>query len=495
MDSIAFIFHTCRQKKIMNIPFDVTLRKKEPREAADTGLLLWRENFISFIIFFAIPFWIFAFSLRMLPGSFQYLAWPVLWYLKPLFDRLILHVISVRFFEKGADHKRLLQGLGKTMRRGLLGDLLWRRFSPLRSSMMPVRALEYGGSAEKKVSKRKELLKIGGINYCFFLTIWGIALETALIIGEFLFVYMMAGFLTGEYFLFTSEFFINAEVYFFAAWCFNYMLVETIYVCMGFSLYINSRINMEGWDIEIMFRSFAKKLKDKKAAGVLMIILTVFLLIPANVPADELLPVQNVPLDILQEITDSPEFDEEKTTWGIRLKKPLELKETPDFNIDPVFEKIRIIIGYLLRFILIIIIAALAVFLFNFARKSINERNTAEQEPVMTTLHGIPLINPDELLEKSENFYMQGNLRLAWGYCTAAAISALSFCRNLTFPPNATESECVNIAVSSLDSVSGSAFKSLINNWINFAYAGHNPPQGSFEEALAFCRSLGNKDG
>jgi hypothetical protein len=41
------------------------------------------------------------------------------------------------------------------------------------------------------------------------------------------------------------------------------MLVETLYVCMGFSLYINSRIEVEGWDIEITFRSFAEKLRKK----------------------------------------------------------------------------------------------------------------------------------------------------------------------------------------------------------------------------------------
>jgi hypothetical protein len=30
----------------------------------------------------------------------------------------------------------------------------------------------------------------------------------------------------------------------------------------------------------------------------------------------------------------------------------------------------------------------------------------------------------------------------------------------------------------------------LIEHWVLFAYAGHLPPDGSFEKALALCRSL-----
>ena len=143
----------------------------DSREAADAGLLLWRENFVNFILFFAIPFWLCAFFTRLLPGKILYFSYLILWWLKPLFDRIILHVISVRFFESGASLRRLCRGLGKSLWRGLLGDLLWRRFSPLRSAMMPVRMLEFAGNQRKKnrlIPERKKNLKKGGIDYCFF---------------------------------------------------------------------------------------------------------------------------------------------------------------------------------------------------------------------------------------------------------------------------------------------------------------------------------------
>ena len=78
---------------------DLNLKHTSSREAADSGLLLWRENFFYFIPLFAIPLWILAFSLRIfLPADFQYYSWLIIWLLKPLFGRLILHVISIRFF-------------------------------------------------------------------------------------------------------------------------------------------------------------------------------------------------------------------------------------------------------------------------------------------------------------------------------------------------------------------------------------------------------------
>ncbi|MDR2952397.1 MAG: hypothetical protein LBU82_04060 [Treponema sp.] len=241
------------------------------REAADAGLLLWRDNFIFFLPFFALPFWVCAFALRLLPGKSWYLAWFALWLLKPLFDRPLLHVISIRFFESGAIVKRLRKGLGKTVITGLAGDLLWRRFSPLRSAMLPVRVLEAAAKSEKKTSsartsaiaERREALKKGGLGYCFFLTAWGILLEAVLLAGEILFFITMAELMKKGFVSSYALSMQDAEIYLFTAWCFNYMLVETLYVCMGFSLYANSRAAVEGWDLEIAFRALAEKRKEK----------------------------------------------------------------------------------------------------------------------------------------------------------------------------------------------------------------------------------------
>jgi hypothetical protein len=464
----------------------------DSREAADAGLLMWRECFINFLPFFAIPLWVCAFALRLLPGNLVYFSWLILWFLKPLFDRPVLHIISVCFFESGAGMNRFFKGFGKTLWRGLPGDLLWRRFSPLRAAMMPVRTLEYGSKKSgKETVKRKELLKNSGIGYCFLLTCWGIALEITLLFGEALFFFMITD-LMGigkDVQFFTVEFFRKAEIFIFSAWCINYMLIESLYVCMGFSLYINSRIEVEGWDIEIMFRAFAKKLK--KASGVLIVF--IFMFFPVNAFTVDF--EDSVPLEKLHEILDSPDFGGEKDSWGIRFKNQQEKRDNINFDINPMIERLRFIFAFILRFIIIVLIAALIVFIIFYVRRFVYRRNTETEETTMTTLHGIPLGNPELILQRAVDFFEHGNLRLAWGYCTAAGILSWTTFRGLTFPPDATESECVKIVSSSFSGDDVITFNRLINHWINFAYAGRLPPDGSFEEAAAFCKSMGESDG
>jgi len=484
----------------MNLPFKTAPKQKDSREAADSGLLIWRENFVNFIPFFAIPFWICAFALRLLPGSLQYFSWLILWMLKPFFDRIILHIISIRFFESGAGIKRFLRGLGKSILRGLAGDLLWRRFSPLRSAIMPVRVLESRKKSRKENAQRIKLLKNGGLNFCFFLTLWGVAVEIALLLGEFVFFVFMANlYFTNIDISFDREFFEKTEIYIFAAWCINYIIIETIYVCMGFSLYINSRINVEGWDLEIMFRGFAEKIKSKKTAGLLIVFCLVCLFFPVNSFAQDLQndTTAGVPLEILQDILDSPDFGGEKDLWEIRYKTPPKPNENINFDFDPLTEKLRTIFAFTLRLILIMLIAALAVILFLYVRKLVNERNITAKKSAARVLHGIPLINPDDLMEKAAYFFEHENLRLAWGYCAAAAILSWSLYRGLAFPSNATESDCAAMvkSMTSNNADEAAAFCNLINDWVSFAYAGQLPPAGHFEKAAAFCKSLRTANG
>ena len=461
------------------------------KEAADTGLLLWKENFLFFMPFFAIPFWVCAFSLRIfLPGNLQYLSWLSIWLLKPFFDRLVLHVISIRFFENGAGLKRLCQGLGKSIRRGLIGDLLWRRFSPLRSAMMPVRVLEHNINTGKGIAQRKRNLKKGGIGYCFLLTIWGIAVEIALLTGEILFAITMAELIL-KGFVSSAGSLSNVMIYIYAAWCINYMLVETIYVCMGFSLYINSRVEVEGWDIEILFRNFAEKHKDKIKNVFLILVLFTCLFIPVKSYAYD----NHVPLDELQIILDSPEFGSEEDTWGLRLKKSLQPDNDLEFDTERT-RRFRRIIAYIFRFVILGSIAGLIIFLLSYLRKTGKEKPSRTGSSVKKILHKKHEEEHNLLMDKALYFHKKGEIRLAWGYCTAAAIQSWTFCKGIVFPPNATESDCLNtVNLKAGGSPEAYVFNRMIKNWIYLAYAGRLPPEGSFEEAVLLNKRLRTENG
>ena len=491
----------------MSLPFkgQFALRHRSVWEAADSGLLLWRKNFFLFLPFFAFPFWTFAFVLRLLPGNLQYLSWLVLWLLKPFFDRIILHIISIQFFENGADLKRLCRGLGKSLTRGLLGDLLWRRFSPLRSAIMPLRVLEPGGTQWRKIAQRKNTLKKGGLGFGFYLTGWGLALEATLLLGEILFFVVMAEIIRGGFIASFGNFFMAAEVFIFAAWCFNYMLVETIYVCMGFALYINSRVEVEGWDIEILFRSLGEKIKSKKAPAnpivLFFLFLTAGIFLPEKIAAQsppppavpELVQTENVPMDELERILASPDFGGVRETWGIRLRNPRQprTRETSGFDFNPAFERLREIFALALRLILIAAISGLLVFLILYIRKFSKEKSSQTDNPAMAAMFVKSTESPESLLDKAVDFFERGNMRLAWGYCAAAAVNSWSLYKGLAFPRDATENDCIDLVNASEAAKEDiQAFSELIKSWVNLAYAGEPAPHENFARAVAFCKYL-----
>jgi len=478
-----------------------SFRRKNFQEAADTGILLWRENFIYFLPLFAIPLWVCAFASRIiLPDNFQIYSWLIIWFLKPLFDRIIVHIISIRFFERDANLKRLSNGLWKTLLRGLIGDLSWRRFSPLRSAMMPMRVLEKNLKPGKLTSMRKKHLKNGGLDYGFLLTIWGIAVEITLLLGQYLFFLTINELmLNGKIGIFN---FSEIEIYLFAAWCFNFILIETIYVCMGFSLYINSRIAVEGWDLEIIFKNFAEKIREKAKKAVLIILFAFCLFAPSVSHAEE-----TVPYEELKNILASPDFGGEKESWGIRLKHEYKKTERVDSeNMESIQKVLEIISEFFsngFKIILIFIIAALIFFIIFYLRKvNWNLKNIKWNKAknlnssASSALKNETAEDPKILLEKALNYYKLGDIRLAWGYCTAAAIQSWQTYRKIIFPPNATESDCsIIVNQKAADKAEAGAFYKLINNWVYFAYAGKNPAEGDFNEAVNFCVLLRSENG
>jgi hypothetical protein len=155
----------------------------------------------------------------------------------------------------GGRRQELFHGLWDTIRRGLAGDLLWRRFSPGRPANQPLRVLERLDT--KQFRQRKKALAEGGLNSCFLISIMGLAAECLLLAGEIVFGIMMINIISPAAISGIRENLISIEIFIFAAFCFNCILAESLYVCMGFGLYVNSRIELEGWDLELLFRKLA----------------------------------------------------------------------------------------------------------------------------------------------------------------------------------------------------------------------------------------------
>jgi len=516
----------------------LSLRRRSVWEAADSGILLWRSNFSYFIPFFAIPVWAVACGLRLLPANLFWLSYLLLWWLKPFFDRLVLHVVSRKFFDSDASGRfgELHRGLAGTLFRGLLGDLLWRRFSLGRCGRMPVRVLEQISSAQFR--QRKKTLAFGGLNFSTLVTVIAFVLEIMLLVGEIVFVVMLAQLVHPSALDYIRNNTEKVEIFIFAAFCLNYILVESLYVCMGFGLYINSRIEVEGWDLQLLFQKFAgKKMPAQGIKTALMICLLVtgmFLPLPLSADqignaakaesvaeesadeaavAEEFIPVEFFPpalstapeesLDLLNEILASPDFGYEKEGWRIKFKYSREPQEVPEIELSPWFERIRHLFGIMLRFIVVLVIAATLGFAFywvwkfsregNFRRFGKNSGQKMYQNPLLSSK------SPEYLFSKAEEFFSQGLLLEAWAACLSGCLGSYAEHHSISFPADATEYDCLNLVNNATEAALSTGaedqFGNLIQNWIFFAYGSRTPAEGAFEKALVFGRSIGQAMG
>jgi len=465
----------------------LSLRRRSVWEAADSGILLWRGSFIRFMPVFALPVLITAAALRFMPGNSIVLSYLVIWWLRPLFDRLVLHVVSIRFFAAGGEPPSRLKGLW-AMRRGLVGDLLWRRFSPYRAARMPIRVLERMGGEQFRM--RKKALDSGGLDFCSFISAFGLTLEAVLLLSKVVFVSLVCRMFFPEALDYMGNNMEIVEVFIFAAFCLNYILVGSLYVCMGFGLYINSRVEVEGWDLQLLFQKFAGNSPVSRTGVKALLLLCLFLALPQTAAYSESEPSLQS-LEVLQAILASPDFGEIRESWGIRLRER-DWADPPDRNFAPWLERIRHIFGYILRAAAILVMAGFVCFAlywyWKHRWKGIGPRRD-KGEHYANALFSPE--SPQALFARAEDFFHRGKLREAWAACLSGCIGACVKYRSLSFPANATEYGCLDLVRRSLPG-EAAGFAHLVRSWILFAYGGRAPGEGSFEEALAYGRSLLN---
>jgi hypothetical protein len=296
------------------------------------------------------------------------------------------------------------------------------------------------------------------------------------------------------------------EIFIFAAFCFNYVLVESLYVCMSFSLYINSRVELEGWDLQLLFWKFARTAPGNKTPGqaakaLPVICLLSFLLIgsiPQPACAEE--PIEPFPeffpiagenaLGKLEEILSSDDFGSEKEGWGIRYKYSRERSEIPALDIDPWLHKIRQVFGFILRVIMILaMIGALGFALYwasKLRRKGLFPLRGTGKSYVNPLMSGE---SPESLFAKAEASFLRGSQREAWAACFAGCLGAYTRDHSVSFPVDATEYGCLALARTALGG-KAEGFGEFIEAWILLAYGGRTPACDAFERALAYGRSL-----
>lgn len=305
----------------------VAIRPRTPWEAVDLGFRMarswWRPLLGSWLVV-AAPLWILTF---LLLHRRPLIALAVVWWLRPLVDRVPLYVLSRAVFGAPPGVGETLRALPRLLLENLAGALLWRRFDPARSFRLPVWQLEGETGARRR--ERMRILDREGRREGTSLTFACILMETCLLLGFLGLASLMTPGLGLDEVMDAGARGLEGEaplgLGLLAAAAFAaHALVEPCYVAAGFSLYLRARTRLEGWDVELGLRRLAARLGRFRGAAVLLAFLVSALLASAGRPASA--RVANTvggggdPGELVHEVLDHPDFEtrREVTTWRAR---------------------------------------------------------------------------------------------------------------------------------------------------------------------------------
>ena len=248
------------------------LRTRKPYEAADLGLLLLRRLYRPTLwatLCFVLPVQIAVlWACSPFDWGYSYLA---LWWLKPLYDRPLGLVLGRGLFGEVPRGRVFMRALWTQGRRKLLADLTYRRLDPARSLVAPVALLE--GVSGAIAGRRRHALVMASSTSVATLLFSCMAIEVGCTAGISLGVLML---MPDELQFILTDLFstdwdeLHGKVVL-GAYTIAIAVCEPLYVASGFGLYIDRRTTLEGWDIELAFRTMTRRLAGIAAAALLIV--------------------------------------------------------------------------------------------------------------------------------------------------------------------------------------------------------------------------------
>lgn len=271
----------------------VVLRPRTPREALDLGAAMLRANAAavwSAWFAFTLPVFVLCNALGVALGL-PWLGWVLTWWLKPLFDRLPLYVLSRAVFDRAPTWRETLRGQRQWRWRSTLAGLSWLRIDSNRALRLPLDLLE--GAPRRQRAARWKVLRRRLAGETSLLTYGCLQFELVLFLSFWLFALLLvphewrpeslAGF-------FRDDVHVAATPWILAGASVAYLAmsaIEPLYVACGFALYLNRRTQLEAWDIDLAFRRLRARLQGLgRVLGVLLLCAGVLPLAARAAPAD-----------------------------------------------------------------------------------------------------------------------------------------------------------------------------------------------------------------
>jgi hypothetical protein len=517
------------------------IRPRSAWEAVDLGLLMakrWWLPMMTVWLLASLPF--FALAL-CIPEQYFWLSLLLLWWFKPLYERPLLHILSRAVFNELPDTRSTLKLFPSLALKHIFLSLTVRRFSPTRCMDLPVLQLE--GLTGTRRQTRLSVLHREDSAPASWLSFIGLLLEIFLAVGMMSFIWSM---IPRELEVEWANFFFDQENVQLlhlklALWYAALGLTAPFYVACGFALYLNRRVKLEAWDIDIAFRRIANKRSGTTNPLALLCTLSLslflFLAAPKPVYAGDQLPAmgnddahifidkplgeyQDIKRDQAQEsiigVMQQAEFSRKETkrtlTFIEKKEKTNWLFEFLEKNFGDFFKGWKDFKGFnlianLLEIILwsaVLLLIALVIYRYRhwlaaqFVR--VAPGNVTHSKP--QTLFGMDVTQeslPDDISSNALHLLQQGNSRAALALLYRASLFQLIH-KGVDIHDGHTEGECVQLMRELLPPLVANNklvankeklqeqihyFAELTQCWQQLAY-GHQLPERSMAENL--CR-------
>ncbi len=479
----------------------VEIRPRNPWEAMDLGVSMvqqwWRPVYRTWFTVL-LPL---VLVLQLIFYDNLFLAALVLWWLKPLLDRMLLHIYSHTVFGDAPSVRDTLRALPRLMLTGLFWHLTLLRLDPARSFRLPVMQLE--GLSGKERRERYRVLARRGSSHAHGLTVICLHLESFIMLGLLGLLYLLVpqGWDFNPFKAITDSS-IWGQVLWNVLYVLPLSLIEPAYVAAGFALYLNRRTELEGWDIELKFRRLAKRLEELPGpitGAAAAIVLAMMLSLPAD-PAraaisDEplaptALPAENI-VATIDDVLAHDDFNRKKTykLWVPKDRPDDEPEEAEMGRAPDWLQWLGSAIAGVVRVLLWGLLAAAVVLLIVYHKHwlpglRVSLRSEETSIPTVSGFDLRPESLPDDIPATVMDLWRRQQGREALSLLYRGCVSMVVTRHRVELPESATEGDVLRLARGRVPELTGSFLKRTIRLWQALAYAHVQPSE---PELVALC--------
>jgi hypothetical protein len=302
-------------------------------------------------------------------------------------------------------------------------------------------------------------------------------------------------------------------------------LIAPFYVCSGFLLYINRRIELEAWDIELKFRQMVQRAQSKLMALVLVGMLGGLSLgitfAPHTAVAETEAGVVTITNSeqaktIIDEVMAGEEFNvtEEKRVLKYKLDSDEEDDKEPaedsDFweRISQLLENFAkslesLHLALVLEILIWCLLAAGILWLVYLFREQLNflfpssAKTASKQNKQAEILFGMKVTEeslPDDVCAEVMALWNSQRERDALALLYRATLSNLIYKHGISFRASYTEGECVRLVRQKADKLVADLSADVTRMWQLLAYGHKQPEQGHLEQLCQRWREVLQND-